>query len=86
MLNHFPETLVNGYDRRQSAPEEQLEVCRARLDYFASRITYCVLDHTHIAEGRLHASSSGIKWCCNAKDDVHREDCVRLVPIPSVVK
>jgi hypothetical protein len=86
MLNQFAKTLVNRYDRPLTTRGEHLDICNARLDYFGSRVTYCILDHAHIAEGRLHASASGIKWCCNAKDDVHREDCIRLVPIPSVVR
>ena len=84
MLPRLANPEVNRYERDESKLEERLEICSARLDYFGSRITYCILDQTHVAEGRLHASASGIKWCCNTKD-VHREDCIRLVPIPSVV-
>jgi len=58
--------------------------CDARLDIERERVAYCMLEAGHDASGSLHRSASGINWCCNGKT-AHSDDCVRHVPVPSVV-
>jgi hypothetical protein len=58
--------------------------CDARVDIEGERVAYCMLEAGHDASGSLHRSAIGINWCCNGKT-AHSEDCVRRIPVPSVV-
>lgn len=92
MTSHIPSDAATiGYaaalrqHQRRDLPTHPWDTaCGARLDYFGWRVTYCILDPGHVAGGSLHRSESGINWCCNGKE-THGDECVRLVPVPSVV-